>query len=213
MMCPHFDGDEIPHAPRGNKQRRLFPKNLRRAFFQPIDRRVFSVNVVADFCLRHGASHLRSGPRHRVAAQVHHSFRNLPRLRHLIWIHSLIPLRHGVTHVFSLLCDLCVLQRPLCKIPSDSLILYLINCTKTSFETLSFSGASRTTLPSRSTNPAEVMRSNRPPSVTPYSRSILARSIPSNCRNPRNNSSSSALSAVSFSCCSTGNRPLCTAAT
>src|SRR5437667_5558761 len=206
MMGPHFDGDEIPHAPRGNKQRRLFPKNLRRALFQPVDRRILSVNVVADLCLRHGTSHFRSGPRHRVAPQVHHSFQNLPRLRHLIWIHSLISLRHGVTHVLLRLCPLrlCV-QR--------SSAFYLINSTKTSFETLSFSGASRTMLPPRSPNPAEAMRSNRPPSLTPYSRSILARSIPSNCRNPRNNSSSSALSAVSFSCCSTTNPPLCTAAT
>src|SRR2546426_1005736 len=31
--------------------------------------------------------------------------------------------------------------------------------------------------------------------------------MPSSCRNPRNNSSSSALSAVNLSCCSTGNRP------
>ena len=53
--------------------------------------------------------------------------------------------------------------------------------------------------PPVSTNPADVNGSNRSAKLTPYSRSIRARSIPSNCRNPRNNSSSSALSAVSFS--------------
>src|SRR6266849_4518654 len=90
---------------------------------------------------------------------------------------------------------------------------HLNNSTNTSFETLNRPGASRTTPPSRSTKPAKANGSNRFASVTPYSRSIRPTSIPSNCRKPRNNASSSALSAVSISCCSTGNRPPCTAAT
>src|SRR5438132_5895861 len=45
------------------------------------------------FRSRHGSSHLRSGPRHCVAAQIHNAFRNSPRLSHLIRIHPLIPLR------------------------------------------------------------------------------------------------------------------------
>src|SRR5258708_20281276 len=94
-----------------------------------------------------------------------------------------------------------------------SLLLYFINSTNTSLDTASRSLASRTTTPSRSTNPAIINGSNRDANVTPYSRSIRPKSIPSSCRNPKNNSSSSALSAVNFSCCSTGNPPPCTALT
>src|SRR2546429_8573967 len=70
------------------------------------------------------------------------------------------------------------------------LLLYFISSTNTSFDTLNFSSASRTTSPSRSSNPAAANGSSRPPSVTPYSLSIRPTSIPSNWRNPRNNSSS-----------------------
>src|SRR6267378_788210 len=94
-----------------------------------------------------------------------------------------------------------------------SLLLYFINSTNTSFDTASRSLASRTTRPSRSTNPAIINGSNRDANATPYSLSIRPRSIPSSCRNPKNNSSSSALSAVNFSCCSTGNPPPCNALT
>src|SRR5207245_6126425 len=102
---------------------------------------------------------------------------------------------------------------PLSPLAFSVLLLYLISSTNTSFETLNFPCATRTTLPSRSTNPAEVSGSNRPASGTPYSLSIRSTSIPSNCRNPRNNSSSSAISAVTASNCSTGNRPLSRALT
>src|SRR5713226_4664163 len=100
VMRPHFDANEIPHAPRRHKQRRLFPKNLCRALLQAVDRRVFPVNVIPDLRLRHRPPHLRRRPRHRIAPQVHHSRRNLPRLRNLIRIHPLIPLRHCVAHLF-----------------------------------------------------------------------------------------------------------------
>src|SRR5260370_840256 len=99
VMRPHLDGDEIPHAARGHKQRRLFPENLRRALLQLVDRRVFSVNVVANLGLRHRPPHLRRRPRHGIAPQIHHSRRHPPRLRNLIRIHPLIPLRHRVTHI------------------------------------------------------------------------------------------------------------------
>src|SRR5216683_137774 len=246
VMRPHFDANEIPHAPGGHKQRRLFPKNLCRALLQAVDRRVFPVNVIPDLRLRHRAPHFRRRPRHRIAPQVHHTRLNLPRLHNLIRIHPLIPLRHCVAHLllflvngacpdrvgvpsassvlnpFSLLFPafLRVLSVSVLSLYASvlhyviaSLILYLSSSTNTSFETLNRPGASRTTPPSRCTKPAKANESNRFASATPYSRSIRATSIPSSCRNPRNNSSSSALSAVSSSCCSTGNRPPCTAAT
>src|SRR5206468_5075759 len=93
------------------------------------------------------------------------------------------------------------------------LLLYFISSTNTSFDTLNFSSASRTTSPSRSSNPAAANGSSRPPSVTPYSLSIRPTSIPSNWRNPRNNSSSNACSPVTVSSCSSGNRPLSIART
>src|SRR6266702_596119 len=65
------------------------------------------------------------------------------------------------------------------------LLLYFISSTNTSFDTLNFSSASRTTSPSRSSNPAAANGSSRPPSVTPYSLSIRPTSIPSNWRNLR----------------------------
>src|SRR5260370_11491190 len=99
MMRPHLDRNEIPHAPGGNKQRRLFPKNLRRPLFQPVNRGVFAVNVIPNFGLPHRPPHLRRRPRDRIAPQVHHARWNLPRLRQLIRIHPLIPLSHRITHV------------------------------------------------------------------------------------------------------------------
>src|SRR5258708_195806 len=219
VVRPHFDANEIPHASRGYKQRRLFPENLRSPFLQPVDGGIFSVHVIPDFRFRHRTPHLCRRPRHSVAPQIHHSLRNLTRLHDLVRIDPLISLRHRVTHVLPLL-GLRVTFSPLLFSASSAslryrspLLSYLINSTNTSFETLNFPGASRTTPPSRSTKPAEASGSNRPANATPYIRSIRVTSIPSSCRNPRNNSSSSALSAVSASCCSTGNRPLCTAVT
>src|SRR5882672_7358580 len=99
MVRPDLDRNQVPHASRRNKQRRFVSKNLRRTLLQAVDRWVFSVYVVADLRLRHRAPHLWRRPRHRVAPQVHRSRRNLPRLRNLIRIHPLIPLRHHVAHV------------------------------------------------------------------------------------------------------------------
>src|SRR6266404_1074595 len=238
VMRPHFDRDEIPHTSRRHKQRRFFPKNLRRPPLQPVDRRIFSIHVVADLGFRHRPPHFRRRPRHRIAPQVHHSRRNLAHLRQLVRVHPLIPLRHRITHIVFLraLCAplsvlilflflqfsalLSVLGASALSFSASvllslitSLLLHLINSTNTSLDTASRSLASRTTPPSRSTNPAIINGSNRDASVTPYSCSIRPKSIPSNCRNPKNNSSSSALSAVNFSCCSTGNRPRCIALT
>src|SRR6266852_5852873 len=109
MMRPHFDRDEIPHASRRHKQRRFFSENLRRPPLQPVDRRIFSIHVVADLCLRHRSPHLRRRPRHRIAPQIHRSRRNLAHVRQLIRIHPLIPLRHRVTHFRFSPCPLCSL--------------------------------------------------------------------------------------------------------
>src|SRR5437660_6307208 len=93
------------------------------------------------------------------------------------------------------------------------LLHYFISSSNLSFHTLTSPSASRTTPPPRSTNPAAANGSSRPPSVTPYSLSIRPTSIPSNWRNPRNNSSSNACSPVTVSSCSSGNRPLSIART
>src|SRR5258708_10926971 len=103
VVRPHFDANQIPHAPRGNKQRRLFPKNLRRPFLQPVYFRAFSGHVIPNLRPRHRPPHLCRRPRHRVAPQVHHSLWNLPRLHDLVRIPPLISLRHRVTHVLPLL--------------------------------------------------------------------------------------------------------------
>src|SRR6266850_3504805 len=229
VMGPYFNADEVPHAPRGNKQRRLFPKNLRRPPLQSVDRRIFAVNVIPDLRLGHRPSHLRRRPRNRVAPQVHYPRRNFPAVRQLIRIHPLIPLCHRVTHIllmfvrdllFMSALTLTPSERPLCQnvvIPHVLYLLcptpilsfreqrgicfslpsplcqffffphsaflrfleppciffscfrlsYLKSSTNTSFETLSLSGASRTTLPFRSTKPADANGSNRPASTTP----------------------------------------------
>src|SRR5713101_4903588 len=214
VMRPHFDRDEIPHASRRHKKRRFFPENLRRPPLQPVDRRVFSIHVVADLGFRHCPPHLRRRTRHRIAPQIDHFRRNLAYLRQLIRVHPLISLRHRITHI---VCLRALSSRLLCSSASSAsrviFFTHFINSTNTSFEILSFSSASRTTFPSRRTNPIAFNGSNRDANVTPYSRSIRPKSIPSSCRNPKNNSSSSALSAVNLSCCSTGNPPPCTALT
>src|SRR5258708_1363485 len=168
VVRPHFDANQIPHAPRGNKQRRLFPKNLRRPFLQPVYCRVFSVHVIPNLRFRHRPPHLCSRPRHRVAPQVHHSLWNLTRLPDLVRINPLISLRRRVTHVLPLLgppydlppalvlCVLCV------SAFTPPLLSYPTNSTNTSFETLNFPGPTRTTPPPRSTKPAEANGSNRP---------------------------------------------------
>src|SRR6267378_3030342 len=99
VMRPHFDRDEIPHAARRHKQRRFFPENLCRPPLQPVDRRIFSIHVVADLGFRHRPPHLHRRTRHRIATQIHHSRRNLAHVRQLIRIHPLIPLRHRITHI------------------------------------------------------------------------------------------------------------------
>src|SRR5260370_11091069 len=64
VVRPHFDANQIPHAPRGNKQRRLFPENLRRPFLQPVYCRVFSVHVIPNLPLRHPPPHPCRLPAH-----------------------------------------------------------------------------------------------------------------------------------------------------
>src|SRR5882724_5892669 len=139
VMRPHFDRDEIPHASRRHKQRRFFPKNLRRPPLQPVDRRVFSVHVVADLGFRHRPPHLRRRTRHRIAPQIHHLRRNLAHLRQLIRIHSLIPLRHRITHIRFSPCCLCSLCSAFCALCVNSFLYPVFLCALVS--ALSFSAS------------------------------------------------------------------------
>jgi hypothetical protein len=47
----------IAHRSGWNKQRGFFVEEFRRAFLQPIDGRVFTINVVANFGIGHSAAH------------------------------------------------------------------------------------------------------------------------------------------------------------
>src|SRR6266436_4101656 len=136
VMRPHLDPDKVPHAARGDKERRLFPKHFRRPPLQPVDCRVFSVHVIANPRLRHGPPHFHRRPRHRIAPQVHDALRNLSRhlRRHLIRTHPLIPFRHRIIHVFSLLSNLCVLS-VLCvkSLFPNSAFLRLLSASALSF--------------------------------------------------------------------------------
>ena len=115
MMRPNFDRNQVPHAPGRHKQRRLFPKNLRRPRLQPVHRRVFAIDIVPDLRLRHSPPHLRRRPRNRIAAQIH---------RPTHWSPS-IQLHHHIRlsisrHVLPLLCALCVLNELCVKSLSQS---------------------------------------------------------------------------------------------
>src|SRR5437868_1028927 len=219
-MRPNLDRNQIPHAPGGNKQRGFLPKNFRRALLELVDRRVFSIDIVTDLRRGHRLPHFRGRPRHRVAAQIHDAFQGFPGQLRFVRIHPLIPFRHRVTHLvfplsakpvcpkrFSALRFSCLFYFPY------TLLLYFISSTNTSFDTLNFRSVSLTTSPSRSTNPAAASGSNRSLIATPYSISIRRTSIPCNCRNPKNSSSSSACSALTSSNCSTRNRPRAIAST
>src|SRR5215469_3157982 len=100
VMRPNFYRNQVPHAARRHEQRGFLPKNLRRPLFQFVYRRIFSINVIAHLGRRHRAPHLVGRPSHRVAAQIHCAIERLPGQFHLIRVHSLISLRHRVTHGF-----------------------------------------------------------------------------------------------------------------
>src|SRR5260370_19781647 len=99
MMRPNFDGNEVPHASRRNEQRRLFSKDLGCTLLQLVDCGIFSVNVVAHLGFCHRLTHFRCWPRYRVAAQIDHAVQRHAHLFQFIWIHSLIPFRHRITHL------------------------------------------------------------------------------------------------------------------
>ena len=67
-----FDGRLVAHGAGGDEQSRLALEDFRSPGFQPVNGRVFAIDVVADFRLRHRATHGRRGLGHRVAAQIHH---------------------------------------------------------------------------------------------------------------------------------------------
>src|SRR5208282_400197 len=211
MVCPGFDGDQIPHASSRNKKGRLFPKNLRRAPFQPVDRRVFPIHIVPDDSLRHGTPHLRSRPRNRIASQID----NIIQWRYVVRITSHPTLGNSPSHRARSSSSLCTLCKKIFNSDRNTSACrpHLINSTNTSFETLNRAGASRTTSPLLSTSPAACNPSNFVPSPTPYSLSILPTSMPSNCRSPKNNSSFNAPSRVTGSTCSAGNFPAVIAST
>src|SRR5580704_6506558 len=139
-MSPQLDGDEVAHAARGHKHRRLFAKNLGRALFQPVDGGIFSVDIVSHLGVSHCPAHLQGRPRNRIAPQVHDPVHCIPRLNR-VRIHPSLPM----TRAFAT-------------------ATYPSNSTNTSFETLNFAGANRTMLPVRSTKPASANGSNLPAS-------------------------------------------------
>ena len=60
----------IPHGSGGDEERRGLAEQLGGARLQPIDARVFAVDVVADLGARHRLAHRRRRPGHGIAAQV-----------------------------------------------------------------------------------------------------------------------------------------------
>ena len=70
MRGVQLDRDLVAHGSAGHEQRRLAAEDLSRALLQPVDGRVFAVNVVADLGFEHGAPHLGRGLGDGVAAQV-----------------------------------------------------------------------------------------------------------------------------------------------
>ena len=68
MTRVQLDRGLITHRTGGHKDRCFLLKNLRRAFLQMIDRRIFAIDVVADFGAGHRAAHRGRGFRYSVAA-------------------------------------------------------------------------------------------------------------------------------------------------
>ena len=62
----------LPMVPVGTNSAGFLAEDLGRALFQPIDGRVFAIDIVADFGLRHGAAHGRGGAGDGVAAKIDH---------------------------------------------------------------------------------------------------------------------------------------------
>jgi len=64
------DASEIAHATGRHEQSRFPAKHFGGSRLQTIDRRIFQINIVADFSFGHCPAHRRRGLGHRVAAQI-----------------------------------------------------------------------------------------------------------------------------------------------
>ena len=64
------DASEITHGARRHEQSRFAAKDFRGSILQAIDGRIFEINIVADFRLRHRPAHSRRRLGHSVAAKV-----------------------------------------------------------------------------------------------------------------------------------------------
>src|SRR5947209_10784691 len=70
MMRVDLDGNLVAHGAGGNKNGGFPPENLCGPLLQPVDRGVFTINVIANLSFSHGAAHFGSRLGDGVAAQV-----------------------------------------------------------------------------------------------------------------------------------------------
>ena len=61
---------QIAHTAGWHEQPRLTAKDFRGSRLQPVDRRIFQIDVVAYFSLRHGPAHSRRWLGYGVAAEI-----------------------------------------------------------------------------------------------------------------------------------------------
>ena len=66
----HAHADLVGHGAGGHEQRRLLAEALGHSLLQPVDRRVFTEDVVADLGVGHGCAHAGGGSGHGVRAQI-----------------------------------------------------------------------------------------------------------------------------------------------
>ncbi len=62
---------QIPHRAARHEHRGFLAHHLRRQPFEPIDGRVFAINIVAEFGARHRLAHLFGRQRDSVAAEIY----------------------------------------------------------------------------------------------------------------------------------------------
>src|SRR6516164_3146312 len=72
LAVPGVDLDRrlITHRSRGNKQASLTAEELGGVFLEAVNSWVLAINIIADVCLGHSATHRRRGTGDGVAAQV-----------------------------------------------------------------------------------------------------------------------------------------------
>ena len=61
VLSVDLDRDGISHRARGNKKARLLAHHFGGSLLQPVDGRIFAVDVIADFGFGHGPAHGRRG--------------------------------------------------------------------------------------------------------------------------------------------------------